>query len=141
MHSRMLATINIDDADESSKARHLIYDRLLAEGFTEGGGHWPEGACDWFVIGGRWSGDLNDPVTQKMLESVEGERDSYNEYGYEDDAKIVTDEIWERLFRSYYEGSAAEKYADIWDANDNAPVTDKESLVGKKWVVVVDYHT
>lgn len=67
-------------------------------------------------------------------------RDTYKDIGYEDDAMIVTQEIWDKVIKDcdrdvnpeYHDGSAVidlDNYEDV-----------KESIIGKKWVVVVDFH-
>ena len=58
MHFRFLATCDRDTAETSEEARAYVLDTLLEEGFV-GEGRWGGGLCDWFVIGGRWSGELS----------------------------------------------------------------------------------
>jgi hypothetical protein len=58
MHFRFLATCDCDTAETSKEARAYVLDTLLEEGFV-GEGRWGGGLCDWFVIGGRWSGELS----------------------------------------------------------------------------------
>lgn len=126
---------------------------------------------DWYVIGGRWSGelsviDLNNDKVEKFYEEIKiiwGDtdteekqhlkykkifkkyfpkykgippfpfmRDSYTVNGYADDVKIVTKDIYEKLLVKCDEGDEG-----IIFSKD---VKDKSNLIGKTYVVVVDYH-
>ena len=138
--------------------------------------------ADWFVIGGRWSGELSrhswakdlsarmdaaerlngvqvvgayyaDHDTrkkQKAIERLQDEawrreapeeyraipvnRDTYKEDGYEDDAMILTQELYDLLLKPYEGQEDSEEHADL----EYDPVSP--DMVGTKWVVVVDYH-
>lgn len=66
-------------------------------------------------------------------------RSGYEEYGRDDDAMLLTRELYDRLL-SEWEGSATEQdgghceYADL-----DGEVLPPE-FIGQKWLVVVDYH-
>lgn len=66
MHFRFLVTCEQDAAETSEAARDYVLDTLLEEGFC-GEGRWGGGLCDWFVIGGRWSGILSYATWAKDL--------------------------------------------------------------------------
>jgi hypothetical protein len=71
MHYRFLVTFNKDEADSSIEARSYVMDDLQENGFT-GVGRWGGGLADWFVIGGRWSGELTRALLdQEKLAHVE----------------------------------------------------------------------
>jgi len=53
------------------------------------------------------------------------QRDTYQHTGYEDDAMLLTQELYDALL---------EHYADL-EYDDVSP-----AMIGKKWLVVVDYH-
>lgn len=181
MHYRFLVTVNKDKAESSEQARQLVSETLLAEGFVADG-RWGCGQADWFVIGGRWSGELSraswtkdlnrrmrtreeergvqvwgawygDPEKQKIQKELERtfrrmwraetpaayvgipvDRDTYQEYGYEDDAMILTEELYTALLKEYEGQCQSEHHADL---EDEAISPD---MVGRKWLVVVDYH-
>ena len=61
-------------------------------------------------------------------------RDSYKHYGHEDDAMIVTQELYDNLLKEYEGTEDGEHNADL-EYDSFSP-----DFVGKKWVVVVDYH-
>jgi hypothetical protein len=182
MHHRFLVTLNKDEAESSQEARELVNDTLVVEGFMTCG-RWAYGPADWFVIGGRWSGELSraswarelttrmqameaekgvqvwgawygDPEKQKVQKDLERtfqalwkaeapvpyldipvNRDTYREYGYEDDAMILTQELYDTLLRPYEGSQDSEHHVDF---NDD-PVS--LAMIGTKWIVVVDYHT
>jgi hypothetical protein len=61
-------------------------------------------------------------------------RNQYAQYGYDDDAMLVTPELYEKLLHMYEGDFESEDYADL-ECDDVSP-----DMVGKKWLVVVDYH-
>jgi hypothetical protein len=171
-----LVTFNKDEAETSEEARSYVTDYLQESGFT-GQGRWSGGLADWFVIGGRWSGEL----TRALLDSVKlaavekafearhgwwlggqehvtenqrrkqmkaifarefpdftGEmpywRNPYQDEGYEDDAMILTQALYDALLKEYEGQEDSDNHADLEDE----PVSP--AMVGKKWLVVVDYH-
>jgi hypothetical protein len=182
MHYRFLVTFNKKDADNSERARKLVYDTLHNEGFVYPDGRWSGGMADWLVIGGRWSGELSrhslarsittqiydieqehdlqvwgthygDPEKQKQqrhfaklfqqmwdkaapkeYRGIPYQRDTYKVDGYADDAMILTRDIYDGLLKEYEGSEDSEYHADL----DYEPVSP--DMIGKKWIVVVDYH-
>jgi hypothetical protein len=63
------------------------------------------------------------------------QRDTYKPDGYEDDAMILTQEIYDGLLKQYEGREDSEHHADL----DFEPVSPE--MIGKKWVVVVDYQS
>ena len=59
MHYRFLVTFDKHHAKTSQDARDYVIEYLHAEHFCCGEGRWACGIADWFVIGGRWSGELS----------------------------------------------------------------------------------
>jgi len=171
MHYRLLVLINKENAKTSKEARMYVFDRLSEEGFAGEPTRFRYPVADSFVIGGRWSGELTKTKLneeklkefEKKLEDVKDKeqaeklfkecfpelkettpcwREEYKIDGYEDDAEIVTEELWDKLISKcdlnadngdYYSGNMC---IDI----DNYDDITKENTVGKKWVVVVDFH-
>jgi len=58
MHSRLIALVNRNSNESSLDARRKVEARLIQEGFAGEGGLFVSHPADWFVIGGRWSGEL-----------------------------------------------------------------------------------
>jgi hypothetical protein len=59
MHYRMLITISLPENATSDEARSTVHEALLNDdSFCGTGGRFGRPMCDWFVIGGRWSGML-----------------------------------------------------------------------------------
>jgi len=181
MHYRFFVTFNKDHAATSQDARDHVWQTLTNEGFC-GEGRWAGGVADWFVIGGRWSGELSrhswaralaeqmdtieqqhdiqvwgahysdkgkqhlqaqlierfqemwDAVAPPAYKGIPIERDTYNEDGYEDDAVLLTQILYDGLLKQYEGASEDEHHADL-DYTKVSP-----AMVGKKWIVVVDYH-
>ncbi len=68
MHSRLLVTCNKDHAGTSQEAREYVYDALLNDSsFVGDGGRFGAPVADWFVIGGRWSGELSRATWAKRV--------------------------------------------------------------------------
>lgn len=177
MHVRFLVTFDKDKADTSLEARSYVTDYLQESGFAAQG-RWGCGLADWFVIGGRWSGELTRALlNQEKLAQVEKEfeathgwwvggqervteaqrreqmkaifdrafpdftglmpywRNPYQDEGYEDDAMVLTQALYDALLKDYAGKDESEHHADL----EYEPVSP--AMVGKKWLVVVDYHT
>jgi hypothetical protein len=63
MHYLMLVTLTLPPSATSLSARQDAYDRLLQDdSFCGEGGRFGSPLCDWFVIGGRWSGYLKEAL-------------------------------------------------------------------------------
>jgi hypothetical protein len=181
MHYRFLVTFAAKDAPDSQAARGHVTACLEEEGFCSQG-RWGSSMADWFVIGGRWSGELSratwaQAITAQMnvLErehavqvwgvfygSAEKERiqqelaakfqqmwdnaapdgykgipycrDMYQQNGYEDDAMLLTRELYDALLKEYEGKEEFEHHADL-EYDEVSP-----AMIGKKWLVVVDYH-
>jgi hypothetical protein len=181
MHFRFFVTFDTEQAASSDEAREYVYDTLMEEGFCSEG-RWGGGMADWFVIGGRWSGELSrhswaQGITAEM-EALEqqhavqvwgafypdGEktriqqelakkfqqlwddaapaayvglpyiRDTYERYGYADDAMLLSQELYDALLKEYEGREESDYHADLeYEAVSPA-------MVGQKWLVVVDYH-
>lgn len=173
MHYRMLITTSLPENATSDEARRAVYDTLLNDdSFCGTGGRFGSPLCDWFVIGGRWSGMLakitigpsyKDAVHACFPELASGwwpesvaekngaaldaiwqshggtgpspyTRTGYEDFGFPDDAAILTQALYAALLTEYEGQSATSGYADL-DGEELS--TD---FVARKWLVVVDYH-
>lgn len=72
MHFQMLVTTSLTDGKTSEDARCKVYNSLLNdESFCGSGGRFGSPLCDWFVIGGRWSGLLAETlIGEKYCDAV-----------------------------------------------------------------------
>ena len=170
MHYRSFITFNKEIAENSQQAREYVTNYLEDEGFCSDG-FFSNGVADWFVIGGRWSGELqgieiiddvrkllkikkDDYISSKDLENEDNKikinkiwkdkggkgenpyyRDNYNSIGYEDDAMIVTKEIYDKALKEFEKIETDGEH--FWDL-DYEEVS--KEFIGNKWIVVVDYH-
>ena len=182
MHYRFFVTFNKEDAATSEEARGYVNEYLTEEGFCGQQGRWNGALADWFVIGGRVSGELSrhswakslyermekaekavgvqvwgasyaDKTLQKKQKALAKlftaawkqeapkeyrdipiNRSTYLELGCEDDATPLTQELYEALLKEYEGEEESEQHADI-DGENISP-----AMVGRKWLVVVDYH-
>ena len=172
MHHLLLVTITLPDGATSEEARRAVDDTLMNDdSFCGEGGRFGAPLCDWFVIGGRWSGLLaetllgaayRDAVIAKFpefnrewlqhsfIDSHGQELDAlwrdhggtgpspYTRDGYQDfpdDAMVITSELYEALVSKYRGEVRDEHFVDL----DGEPL--QPDFVGRKWLVVVDYHS
>jgi hypothetical protein len=182
MHYRFLVTFKSDAAKNSTQARRYAAQTLDEQGFVCANDRWGSGMADWFVIGGRWSGELSrhswakriteqmdalekshgvqvwgafygdeekQRVQRELAERFQGlwnaaaprafrgipiQRDTYKSVGYEDDAMLLTKELYNALLKEYAGRNESEYHADLeYDAVS-------PEMVGRKWLVIVDYH-
>ena len=187
MHAVLYVLVPKEEVNSSIDARRYVASWLASEGFVmadtgESTGGRFKGVCDWFVIGGRWSGiltkvqldlakvqkaeqefedkygwwiggeeNITEETRKKQYEeiffkyfpefkgNVPAWRDSYCVMGYEDDAQIVNDAIYEHLIKN------SRGKTNFWDggcvvSTDESLDYEKDSVVGKAWIVVVDFH-
>src|SRR6266542_3180026 len=156
MHSQIFVTVNKDAAlDTSEKARMYVSHYLADEGFaTED--RFTSSYGDWFLIGGRWTGLLTDK--QHDLLKIYGRPvlgkfklgDLKIAYGHDDDAQVVTKELYVRFLKPFEEGAEG-----IYESDNSEGVLFREKtggfldvdyeevsadFIGKKWLVLVDLH-
>ena len=131
----MLITLKAPADADSATVRRDIYDRLMSDdSFCGEGGRFGSPLCDWFVIGGRWSGLLRETIGD--VGPGPYDRTGYEDHGFPDDAMPLTTELYEALLAEYQGDSiGADGYADL----DNEEL--QPDFVGRKWIVVVDYHS
>jgi len=196
MHHGAYVLLSKAEATTSLEARQQVYHELLNDpSFLGEGGRFSTPVCDWFDIGGRWSGWLySEPLRNKFfrqadqLNSLEKEpgwystefiknnheqldaiwhklggayaspltRDSSDGLGEEDDACLLDQSLAERLnvfLQASDEYINTEEYCITRKAAGSTlmvisldcdalfGLTDFNDLIGKYWVVVIDYHT
>lgn len=178
MHFVLYVMTDKANAKTSMKARSYVYDWLEREGFASEGTRFSSGICDWYVIGGRWSGEftkksLDDSKIQAFEKEFEKKhgfwtngkisktdrleqskklfskyfpdfdgvipywRDDYASHGAEDDAVIVDEDIYKKIVKNGRAGDISDGGAVI-DTDDYCG--EKKDIVGKKWIVVIDFH-
>jgi hypothetical protein len=99
MHCLYFVKVSKDEAESARQSINRAQSILEENNFAgENGGYWGGGKCDWFVMGGRWSGELSGL-------SIKG--DFHNEVRTLVNTKEADGE--ERIFVSHDE---CKKYAD-----------------------------
>jgi hypothetical protein len=181
MHYLMLVTLTMSPGASSLDTRIRAHAKLIDDdSFCGEGGRFGSPLCDWFVLGGRWSGVLQEAklgkphqealarefpqiagghyypadlaVTHKerlnqLWQQAGGSGDSpltrsnYDELGQDDDAMLVDQTLYERFLRKH-EGQSGTppECADghVVDLDDD---DIDASFIGRKWLIVVDYHS
>lgn len=179
MHFRLLVTFDIKQANNSEEARQLVMDALSNDpSFVGDGGLFGSPLADWFVIGGRWSGEITKAlldqkklslfvnnfenqygwstggkkkITEKQRRSQALKmfkkhfpgfqgimpywRDTYTQIGAKDDAAILTEKLYNALLKEHEGEYATDHYVDL-----DREAAGKE-MIGKKWLVICDYHS
>lgn len=179
MHHLMLITISMSPGATSEDARCRAYSRLLEDDSfcRDGGGRFGSPVCDRFVIGGRWSGMLQETLLGDAYQAAfrqqfpqlasnyfpaslldqhrdalnqlwrqfggRGDnpvtRSSYDELGCDDDAMLVDQALYGHFLKpvagkSTWLDEPPLRFADL-DGDDV-----DETFIGRKWLIVVDYH-
>ena len=176
MHYLMLITLAMEPGETSEDARERAFDLLQEDrSFCGDGGRFGSPLCDWFVLGGRWSGYLrktlmgppyraaleerfpkltgwySDSDVAPHREALDAlwrdfggdgpspyNRDAYAHLGYDDDALAVDRAVYDRFLERYRDKADCDddscRFADLDDDEVN------ESFIGRKWLIVVDYH-
>jgi hypothetical protein len=194
MHYVAYALVAEAEAATSLGIRNQVWDELSSDpSFAGERGRYSAPVCDWFSIGGRWSGrlypqqlrdeffrqvdQLNSGVKEpgwystefiennrKQLDAIWQKlggkyaspltRDQHDDLGEEDDANILDKPLAERLniFLQNGEYINTQEYyiahKEQWlrpvvlslDCEALFGLIDFNDLVGKYWVVVIDYH-
>lgn len=168
MHSLYFVRISKESAKDSGAARRKAVDELNGNAFCYGdGGYFAGGRCDWFVVGGRWSGELQ-MLSRKFTTRVARLKSASKEGGPETAPKSAKlQALWRKIgglgkypdardaYRSHgYEDDAAkitprllkhlQEYAQVsvYDSTESDEYLVSRlptSSVGD-WLVVIDYH-
>lgn len=159
MHILYFVILDQEDAADSRKARNAATNILIEENFCYESGFFSSAKADGFTVGGGWSGILQlmkIGITEKDFSHLsEHDREiCWAEHGgngpcpwakrsmcgteeYDDDAMIVTEELYRKLVEEYPD-------TEVYDANlrEEMVVCDMKSKdVMNRWIVVVDYHS
>jgi hypothetical protein len=176
MHHMILVTVTEgDNLDTSEKVRRYVAEYLAEEGFADGGESAERrfvvqqvGYGDSFCIGGRWSGLLTDhkydlwelygpPGGAKPNELITESLAPRVFLGHEDDAQVVTKELYDRFLKQWEERAEGvvpgrediedgffvrehddgHGYDGFLDIEDEPVDVD---FIRRKWLVVVDLH-
>ena len=180
MHYLMLVTLTTLAGETSCDARSRAHSLLHEDDSFcgEGGGRFGSPVCDWFVIGGRWSGMLQETLLgdayreafrqtfpdmasdwypaslaaqrrdalNQLWRQFGGRgdnpvtRSSYDELGCDDDAMLVDQALYSRFLKPMAGKSACLDAASPHDFADLDDEPVDETFIGRKWLIVVDYH-
>jgi len=104
MHYRAFVTFNKDEAKNSEEARKYAQNRLIEEGFADQERRFNASPADWFVIGGRWSGELTRMQfkKEKLVEFSDefGKKHGWHTNHKNSDAKRMKQAT--KLFKKYF---------------------------------------
>ena len=178
MHYLMLVTLTVAPAITSAQVREEVYHQLTQDdSFCGSGGRFGSAQCDWFVVGGRWSGMFAETIIgpahyeaiiarfpeiaqgfypqslvdehRSLFDSIWREhggqgaspytRSSYEELGYDDDAQPLTSQLYHTHLAQFCGESVVtnSSHCQFVDLDGDALSPD---FIGRKWLVVVDYH-
>lgn len=141
MHSRLIVLTK--EGRNSTEARRHVYDDLWEHGFAGRETRYESPIAGWFVIGGRWTGELKraflNKEERKALDRKLGKRNICRRHGYRDDAVKVAPTLW----RKFLSRLTSTNDADICDGKCILDVDGDEVGLRQskgKWAVVVDFH-
>ncbi len=179
MHYLMLVTLDLLDGETSLDARQRAHDLLCEDdSFCGPGGRFGAPLCDWFLIGGRWSGLLKETLLGQpykaafaqqfpdmatdfypatLIDTHRGRldqlwqafggtgpspvtRDSREQLGYKDDAMVVDQALFDHFLAHYRDEPFRLERGDHCKFADLENESVDETFIGRKWLVVVDYH-
>jgi hypothetical protein len=102
MHYLMLVTLAMQPGETSPEARAGIYSQLVDDhSFCGDGGRFSVPVCDWFVIGGRWSGLLRETLMgDRYRHKFEAAFPEFTGFYSEDRVKERAEEL-DRLWREF----------------------------------------
>lgn len=136
MHVLLLVTTNKEEGETSHQARERVSSTLLDDlSFLGEGGRLSSPVCDWFVIGGRWSGELTKRrLPRKQIKAFEKAFEEQHGWWLGGTQRITEDTRREQacsLFRTYVPDFTGEM--PYWRAHyqgvgseDDAQVIDKQ---------------
>ena len=134
MHYRMFVLLNKKEANSSEEARRVVQSTLIDDpSFVGEGGRFGSPIADWFVIGGRWSGELTKlMLDQKKVKAFYEEFDKKHGWwtpSKETDKSRRTQAL--RMFKKYFPNFKGEM--PYWRDNykdggyeDDAQLLDKK---------------
>lgn len=98
MHFRTFITFDKSKAENSEIAREYVKTFLIEENFCNQG-FFSNSPADWFVIGGRWSGELQDiDIYKKVMKMLKKKKDEHlyqKDLDSEENKKEIQ-KIWEK---------------------------------------------
>jgi len=105
MHYLYYVALEKEGIKTSKEAREYANTMLTNEGFCNQGGYFGGGKADWFVIGGRWSGELTKLLLdQDKLKKVNEELGD-NHWWLGGEEKMTEEKRlkqYEKVFRKYF---------------------------------------
>lgn len=135
MHSRLIVLSEKKNGKNSEQIRGFVYEWLIENGFTGEGNRFHSPPSDWFVIGGRWSGDLTaSRLDQKKMKVFEKEFEKA-ELGWMslDQKEDTQRQKTKTLFRKHFPDFKGEmpiyrnRYGNL-GAEDDAQIVDEHLL-------------
>jgi hypothetical protein len=151
MHCIYFVKVQKDEAESAREAIDRARSILDENSFAGQEGYWAGGKCDWFVMGGRWSGvfsglsfkgDFHDEIL-KLVRSKEPNNEE-RDFVTDDERKKYADEI-QRLWLARG-GTNANPYArdcykrDGYDDDGAIISADLIDALKKKWPDGVEYY-
>lgn len=131
MHYAAYVLVSKLEAKSSLDAREEVRNLLINDpSFIGEGGRFYTPVCDWFVIGGRWSGDLSP---QQLRDEFFRQADQLNSLGkgpggysqeFIKNNREQLDAIWQKLGGKYASPLTRDQYDELGE-EDDAHLLDK----------------
>jgi len=133
MHARLIVLADTRQIPSPERARTAVDGFLEVEGFAGYGGLFADPPADWYEIGGRW----RDSLVDYYQDTLAGEEQV--------DALVMDQVLWDACISKLKQypvyGTLEDLRAGQCYVYKDEPYKEvDESLVGKVWAVVVDFH-
>jgi hypothetical protein len=151
MHCLYFVKVEKDQARSAEQAIDRAQSILDDNGFAGADGYWGGAKCDWFVIGGRWSGvfsglrvkgDFHEEARKLVLENSPSgeEREFPSSADYEKHAEKIQ-ELWRSLGGRGFNPYARDQYKSDGYHDDAINLTSENiALIKEKYGEHVEYY-
>ena len=121
MHFRLFVTLNVTKTMDNKEIEEIVTDELSNDSSflanEDNAYRVFSPICDWFVIGGRWEGFFGGS-----------------------NVKLITQDIYDKHLKAFENLRLEFEDDDLFFIDLNEDNVD-ESFIGKKAIVIVDYHS
>lgn len=137
MHFLYYVVLNKEHAENSAEARKHANSTLEENNFSNQEGYWAQGKSDWYVIGGRWSGNLQSIQFKKDFFKEAEKKYSKSKWGLSTEEVKKHDKELQALWESFG-GKGTNPYAR--DSYEHEGYDDDAQLITKELITAFKKH-
>lgn len=130
MHSKCYVLVPVSAAKTSLDARKYVVEELGSDSsFVGEGGRFASPICDYFVIGGGWSGELNprtllDDFWKQAKQLQQPSDCSGSSQSFNQEKRKQLDTIWQKMGGKYTSPLNRDQYSDLGEDDDACILED-----------------